>query len=779
MFSGKSKFKLLWFIWALARLLLIVGCSAPHTVDPRLAAYTPHLSAASYVDPFIGTGGDGHTFPGATVPFGMVQWSPDTRGLERGWYRYGDDTNISGFGVTHLSGAGCPMFGDFPILPWTGDIVQNPAQSPQVFVVPFQHTATDGTRLESAEPGYYFVNLGNGVQVQLTSAKRSGIGIFTFPSSGQRRLLINTGGSLNIDQRGRETDSSSAEIIGDDTLFGTVSTGGFCGLPNDYTLHIYIKFDTAFTSFGVWNDQSITPKARSTSGHKTGAYVSFDDPRGASVRLRFGISYVSRDNARQNLEAEIPTWNFDAVRRRAQREWEKALSPVEIEGGSTDQRTIFYTALYHMLIAPNTFSDNNGDYIGFDGFVHNVGSHIQYANFSDWDTYRTVIQLQAMLFPREASDMMDSLVRDGEQIGALPKWPVANDVSNVMGGDSPVMLLANAYAFGAHLFDLRAALSLAVRGATEKVQGPHGYIERADGDLYNTLGFVPAQANNSCVSHTLEYASADFAISRMAAAIGDRETEREFTRLSKNWINLFDPSIGLTHPKNQDGSFMLNFDAQNALPKRLPPYEDQFGYEEGTTWQYTWMVAHDMQSLFSAMGGSDRAIEKLDQFFSDIQGSNGSIHFNPGNEPDIGAPYAYVFAGAPFRTQALVPRILSSSFAPSPDGLPGNDDLGTISGTYVWGALGLYPAIPGVGKLIIGTPMFSKVTIRLGDGRTLTVRAFGHGPYVQSETIDGVPSTKSWISLNSLRPTSEVNFMMDDSANVNWGTTKADLPKAN
>src|SRR5579884_1561639 len=354
-------------------MLLFEGCATEMQVQAgQQVSSTGETYLVHSVNPFIGTGGWGHTFPGVTVPFGMVQWSPETvvDGIFRGWYRY-EDSTTRGFAVTHLSGAGCPMFGDFPILPWTGDIVQNPAQSPQSFVVPFQHTAMDGTRLESAEPGYYSVSLGNGVKVQLTSAKRSGIGIFTFSSSGPRKLLINTGGSLNIDQPGRETDSSSTEIVGDDTLLGSVSTGGFCGLSNDYALHIYLKFDTPFTSFGLWNDQSITPEARSVAGHKTGAYVSFDDSRRTTIRVRFGISYVSRENARQNVETEIPTWNFDAVRRSAQREWENALSRVEVEGGSTDQRTIFYTALYHMLIAPNTFSDVNGDYVGFDRLVHN------------------------------------------------------------------------------------------------------------------------------------------------------------------------------------------------------------------------------------------------------------------------------------------------------------------------------------------------------------------------------------------------------------------------
>jgi predicted alpha-1,2-mannosidase len=756
-------------------IVVTVTCSGnPVTVANKLPIDVTGFEVVRHVDPIIGTGGNGHTFPGATVPLGMVQWSPDTDGAEWGWYHF-EDALIRGFSVTHLSGAGCQMFGDFPILPWTGEVTSNPASSPHFYEVGFHHFGADGARLETAEPGYYSILLGNGVKVELTASTRAGIGRIVFPPNTKKTLLIRAGDSSNMDRADRSSDASSVDVVGNDTVVASVRTGGFCGLPNDYSLHISLHLDTPFNSFGVWDDAGVLTNVRTTSGHKTGAYIVFPETTNGPISLRFGISYVNSDNAEMNLSQEIPGWDFDAIRGVAKHSWSKVLSRILVEGGTEDQKTVFYTGFYHMMIAPNVFSDVNGDYVGFDRIVRNAGTHIHYSNFSDWDTYRTEIQLQALLFPLEVSDMMDSLVRDGQQIGSLPKWPVANDVSDVMGGDSPVLLLANAYAFGAHSFDLSAALGLAIKGATQTIQGPHGYVERPDGELFRSLGYVPSETSNSCVSHTLEYASADFAISRMAAAAGDTSSELRFKDSARNWINIFDSSIQLTRPRSQDGTFMTEFDADKALPKRLPPYEDQFGFEEGTSWQYTWMVSHDMPRLFSAMGGPAVAVSKLDQFFSSIDGSNGSAHFNAGNEPDFGSPYAYLFAGAPYKTQALVPRILATKFNTTANGLAGNDDLGALSGTFVWGALGIYPAVPGVGGFVIGTPMFTRVGIAFGDGRNLVITRTGDGDYIQSATKDGFEWNKSWIDLSSIGANT-FNFTMGKDPNPAWGSKPDDLP---
>jgi predicted alpha-1,2-mannosidase len=752
-------------------LLVFLLLSSLTAATQTISNVTPYDSVGT----FIGTGADGNTFPGATLPFGMIQWSPDTR--PDGWYHYQDKT-LRGFSLTHISGAGCTVYADVPILPWVDDLKiadsKNDGQSPSDLLISFSHDQ------EQAHPGYYSVTLGNGVKIELTVTKRAGIGRFTFPSNSIRTLLFKAASSATIDDPHRESDNSTIQVAGDDTITGTVHSGGFCQSDANYVLYFAAKFAKPFSAYGTWpaSRPGRSAGSRYVTGRKDGAYVSFDkgmDP----IVVKIGISFVSVQNAEANLAAEIPGWDFDSVHTAAKKQWTEMFDRVQVDGGTPDQRTIFYTGLYHMLLSPNIFSDENGDYIGFDQKVRRLpAGQAQYANFSDWDIYRSLINFDALLMPAQTSQMMESLVRDAEQSGRLPKWPFANDVSYVMGGDSPSILLANAYSFGAKNFDTATALRYMLKGATDPGLGPHDQPERPGLRDYLSKGYVPvSDTENSGASFTLEYDSADFAVSQFSEAMGDKADAAKLLSSAQNWRKLFDPQIGFIHPKTADGDFIAGFDPDNLLPHRITSDTgNQMGFEEGSTWQYTWMVPFNYAGLFKAMGGNENVIPKLDKFFEKLTGWGGR-NFTVANEPDFCTPFAYVWTGNAWKTQEVVDRIRKETFTTKPDGLPGNDDLGATSGVYVWNALGMYPVIPGVGGLVLGTPMFSHAMVKLGNGSTLEIKSNDDGVYVQSAEVNGNPYNSAWLPLDKLNARHNiVMFTLGNTPNKSWASKPDDLP---
>jgi predicted alpha-1,2-mannosidase len=742
----------------LAGLLLISAAASAQNGAP-LAPYDA-------VDPFIGTGADGNTFPGASAPFGLLQWGPDTRA--DGWYHYADKT-IRGLSLTHISGAGCSIYADVPILPWTGEVT-GPGSAPD-YVLAFSHAR------EQAHPGYYAVEFDNGVKTELTTTPRAGIGRFDFPAGAARTLLIKAGNSATIEDEKRQADASAVEVRGTDTVVGSVHSGGFCGSDSNYVLYFAMTFSRPFSSAGTWTT-TVSPGGTSAAGHKVGAYVTF--PRGAEpILAKVGVSFVSIGNALANLAAEIPGWDFEAVHTAAKARWTDLLARVQADGGTLEQRTIFYTGLYHMLLAPNLFSDSNGDYIGFDGQVRRLGpGETQFANFSDWDTYRNVVPLHALLVPDQTSQMMQSLIRDAEQSGWLPRWPVANDVSYVMGGDSPAILVAEAHAFGARAFAARTALQFMLKGATQPGTGPHGKSQRPDLAEYLSKGYISVGDNNeSCASVTLEYASADFAISRFAAALGDQGNAAKLLRSAQSWRNLLDAETGFIRPRTTDGKFLGGWDPDHLLPRHKNWDQDnQLGFEEGSTWQYTWMIPHNYAGLLAALGGKEKVVPKLDRFFQKLSGW-ALPNFTVTNEPDFCAPYAYVWTGNPWKTQEVVDRIRRETFTTKPDGLPGNDDLGATSGVYVWNALGLYPVIPGVGGMVLGTPMFPRATLRMANGCTLEILAHGEGVYVQSVKLNGRAYDSTWLPLDALSAKeNRLEFLLGPQPNKAWASDSASQP---
>jgi predicted alpha-1,2-mannosidase len=725
------------------------------------------------VDPLIGTADGGNTFPGATLPFGMVQWSPDTN--TDAWYKY-NEKQLYGFSLTHISGAGCPVYGDFAVLPVMDEMPESATPAP----VPFDR------KEEKAQPGLYAVTLNNGVRVEVTAAERAGIAHFTFPQGAKMRVLINAGSSANSiadakdDPKIRESFGSHIEYKPDGSFSGWTSAGRFCGSDSGYKLYVSGKFDRRFELSGVWGDESRLKAPTGATGKHTGLWVSFGGSN--EVVVKVGISFVSVEGARKNLQKEIPDFNFAAVAGKAKKTWSELLERVAVDGGTPEQRKIFYTGVYHSFLSPNIFSDEDGQYVRFDGKVHSLAStqqKTQYANFSDWDIYRNTVQWQALFEPEREGDMMQSLVNDAEQSGWLPRWPAANDVTYVMGGDSPDAVLSSAYAFGARSFDTKRALDFMVKGGSEPGMGPHGVAERPFLTEYLKAGYAPVDTDHIAASRTLEYASDDFTIAQFAKAVGREDEYHRFLKQSENWKALVDPETHWIRPRNADGSWMAGFDTETSMPKR---YEgagaggDQMGFEEGNTWQYSFMVPFDYPALFEAMGGEQVVDQRLDRFFTALR-CWGKPCFNIENEPDFVTPYAYVFLGKPWKTQEVVTRIGKETFKAAPDGVPGNDDLGATSGVYVWNALGFYPAVPGVGGLVIGTPMFDKATLKFAGGRTLAVSREGAGIYVQQVMLNGAPYSSSWLPLSKIRTgTNELEFKMSTEPNMQRGAALEDRP---
>jgi predicted alpha-1,2-mannosidase len=753
-------------------MLLLLACGL------RGLGQSSSSLAYDSVDPLIGTAGGGNTFPGATVPFGMVQWSPDT-GPE-GWYDY-SKKNIYGFSMTHISGAGCPLYGDVPVLPWAGELTVSPHKNRELYVQAFDHSQ------EVAHPGYYAVTLANGVRVEITVTERAGIARFHFPEGVPARLLVNAGGSANstvIDKKpedaARANDGYRIRLAGKNGIEGEARAGAFCNSPTRYTLYFAAQFQEPFVRTAMWKDDAVEASAKEESARHAGAWLDFGDRR--DVAMKVGISFVSVVNARRNLDIEIssrnaglPAWDFDAVRAEAKQRWSQYLDLVEVRGGTATQRTIFYTGLYHMLLSPNRFSDINGDYIGFDSKVHGTefrgncaGLCVagQYANFSDWDIYRDVIQMQALLDSQRTSDMAQSLVNDASQSGWLPRWPAANDVTYVMGGDSPAVLLADAFAFGATNFDLSGALGAMLKGARQPGVGPHGGSERPFLEDELKLGYVPVERDSIDASRTLEYASDDFAIAQMAHALKDDADYDGLMTRAGNWQNLFDPETKWIRPRHADGEWLEGFDADHSLPKipNAAAWVGPVGFEEGNTWQYSFMVPFDYPRLVAAMGGSAAVVPRLDRFFSKLI-CWGEPCFNMANEPDFVTPYAYAYTDARWKTDEVITRIEQQTFSTKPDGIPGNDDLGATSGVYVWNALGMYPGVPGVGGMFLGTPMFPEATLHFGD-RTLVVTREGEGVYVRSILLNGQPYDSLWLPVEKIAPraTTTLHFVLQPEA---------------
>jgi len=734
-----------------------LACGAQSLPDP-----------ASQVDPFIGTSinaiqDNGNTLPGAVRPFGMLYWSPDN--VQGTFYRR-EDRNTRGFSLTHLSGPGCSVYGDVPILPIPGI-----PELPQPWH-PAPYSATYHPDSQKAEPGYYGVQLDSGIGVELAAGVHAGIALLRFPADGQSHSIL-------VDLSRNLTRVNDAEIlISGNRMTGSVESDEFCGHENHYRVYFVLEVKDTPSTEGTFDEFKVGRVAGSRHGQRSGAYWSFR-PETRTALLKVGLSYVSAANAEMNLDREIAGWDFDGVRAQARAAWNEALSHILISGGSEAQRRVFYTALYHSLLHPSIFSDVNGDYIGFDNAVHKTEGRVQYANYSGWDIYRSQVQLIAMLFPKTASDMAESLVVDAEQGGGLPIWSVANDDSCTMLGDPSAPIISSIFAFGGRDFNTRSALAAMLRGAEDPQAHSRLCIERLGLKDYLQRGYIPFVSGSDDLNYgaslTMEDTSADFAISRFAAATGDTKAAERLLKRSASWRNLFDAETKYIRPRDGSGNFLANFS---------PAKSD--GFVEGNAAQYTWMVPYDLRGLIDAMGGAEFAKARLDGYFSEYgrwvesgrsSGTGYTPYFFISNEPSFGNPWIYNWTGHPWRTQEVTRKALVDLFDDSPGGLPGNDDLGATSSWAVFAALGIYPEIPGVGGVTMNSPMFPSATLLLGK-HPLRIRADGAPAniYVQSITLDRQPVRNWWIEWETLKGASELSFTLGKDPHRQAGDAPPSFP---
>ncbi len=732
-----------------------------------LSFHAHSQNLTQYVSPFCGTQNDGNTFPGAVVPFGMVQWSPDTTTKWPSGYRY-TDTQIRGFGLLHASGAGCNYGGDFGFLPVMGNVGSSPYNSANFWRLNSSYSSTITGGSQHANPGYYSVQFSNGIKTELTATTRTGFGRFTYPSGNSASMLINMAGdnngtidaSIQINPNGRE-------------ISGWTRMSSMCGTAPGVT-YFHVVFDRSFTAYGVWNGTTLSANGTGTTGANTGAYVTFNLPGGGVVLARTALSHVSVANAQANLASESPSGSFNSagfntMQANADTTWNNYLNKIQVSGGSAADTQTFYTAMYHSLLSPSVVSDVNRQYIGFGGTVRTLpAGRTQYGWFSGWDIYRNECQFIAMMDPVRASDMAQSLVQDAQDGGTMPRWSGAFGDGGIMVGDCSTPIIAGMYAFGARSFDTTAALTAMEKAATvPNLQANNGVYERPAVNDYLIKGFVaanPGQGGYGPVSMTLEYCIDDFAMARLANAVGDTGKYSRAMKRAQNWRNLYNASSGYLQMRDSNAQWSAGF----------PTYSGK-GYVEGTAYQYVWNVPFNLATLINLMGGASNAAGRLDDFFTQINNSDttGSHYAFMGNEPCAATPWVYHYVGQPYKTSSVVRRCVTQLYSPASNGLPGNDDLGQTSSWYVWAALGMYPAIAGDDLLTLHGPLFPQAILHLANGNvTITGNGAGpNAPYVQSHSVNGQSSNAAWIRYSSIANGGTLAYNMGAGANTGWGAS--------
>ncbi|WP_320019227.1 GH92 family glycosyl hydrolase [Labilibaculum manganireducens] len=665
-----------------------------------------------YVNPFIGTTNFGTTNPGAIVPRGMVSVSPfnvsgsdlNTYDKDARWWStpYSwDNSFLTGFSHVNLSGVGCPDLGVILLMPTAGEVNAD-------------HKAYGSIMTnQEASPGYYATDLEKyGIKAELSSTKRTGISRYTFPK-GKSNILLNLGLGLT-----NET-GANVRIVNNQEIEGSRMTGSFCyNDGSERPVYFVARFSKKAEEFGVWKKM---PEMQAESawsdtdgqfkyyknytqelfGDEIGAYFTFDTNTNEQIIAEVGVSYVSIANARMNLDAESNQFDFDKTRLQAAQEWNSTLSRVKVEGGTDDQKTIFYTALYHTQIHPNIINDVNGQYPAMESFeIRETKDCNRYTVFSLWDTYRNFHPLMALLYPQEQQDMVRSMVDMYKESGWLPKWELNSKETHVMEGDPAIPVIVDSYLRGLTDFDVDAAYSAMVKSAT--TQGKNNKL-RPDIDHYLAEGYVPlVEEFDNSVSHALEYYIADWNLAQFAQALGKKEDYRKFLNQSLRYKEYFDQEFGMIRPRLANGDFLQSFD-----PKQGENFEPSPGFHEGTAWQYTFCVPHDVNGLTKLMGGEKKFVNKLQMVFD-------KGLFDMANEPDIHYPFLFNYAkGEEWRTQKEVRRLIDTYYKNAPDGIPGNDDCGTLSAWVIYSMMGIYPVCPGNTDYAITSPVFDRITIQL------------------------------------------------------------------
>ncbi|WP_418603171.1 GH92 family glycosyl hydrolase [Hwangdonia sp.] len=717
-----------------------------------------------YVNPFIGTSNFGATNPGAIAPRGMASVSPfnvagpQNLPLEKdsGWLSnpyVNENTFLTGFSHVNLSGVGCPDLGVILTMPTTGELKTNHLEYGSTY------------DFELAKPGYYSVMLSKyKVKTEVTATTRVGVSKYSFPK-GQSNILINLGLGLTNEE------GATVKIVSPTEIEGMRNVGSFCYYKPEesYPVYFVAKFSKPADDFGVWK----TPRTydgveaqwmpyngktrlyknyrKEVIGDSIGSYFTYHFEKPTEVEVKIGVSYVSIENARENLEKETQSLTFNEIYKNTASKWNDLLSKIEVEGGTKDDKTIFYTALYHTLIHPNTLNDVNGEYPTMAKRETAKTDGTRFTVFSFWDTYRNLHQLMSLVYPKQQSDMVKSMLNIYDESGWLPKWELNATETTTMVGDPAGIVLADTYLRGIQDFDIEKAYEAMRKSATQLENNPlrpgiKDYIEK---------GYLTTKTTKSgSVSTTQEYNISDFALAQLAKTLGKKEDYKMFSKRSVTYRNLFDKEFNLLRPKNDDGSWLSPFN-----PNKGANFEKNLGFIEGNSWQYTFMVAHDTEYLMKLMGGKKNYVAKLDEVFDKNQ-------FDMANEPDIAYPYLYNYAnGYAWKTQERVSQLIDEYFTNKAAGLPGNDDTGTMSAWLIYSMMGIYPVSPADPMYTITTPRFDKITIHLDTryykNNTLIIEKNGTGK-LQSYTINGKTNKSFFVSHEALTNAPKIQFNLKE-----------------
>lgn len=722
------------------------------------------------VNVFIGTGGHGHTFPGATLPHGMVQLSPDTRLF--GWdacsgYYY-DDTSIMGFTHTHLSGTGIGDYGDILFMPVVGEkpLIAGTAENPdEGYRSRFSHEQ------ESARPGYYQVLLqDDSINVELTATLRAGLHRYTYPKASDARLIVDMEPTIH----GHQHPVTQIRVVNDSTIAGMKYTVGWA---KRHYVYFYAVFSSPF-DYKLYSGTEYQLDSTSVTVNTAKAVISFRNlPADGRVLAKVGISSVDEEGARLNVEAEIPNWDFEGVMKQANTAWNEALGKIDIETSDNDSRTVFYTSLYHAFIQPSLASDVDGRYRTMGHEIKQDASYTNYTVFSLWDTFRAAHPLYTIVTPEQNQAFIRSLLRKYDEGGILPKWELASNETGTMIGYHAVSVIADAMMKKQCDFDVKKALEACIRSSVYDTTGVTPMMDRQilNGKLMpvsikykNELGYIPCDKVGGSVSQGLEFAYNDWLIAQMMKEHNRKDLYDKYMELSRNYRNYFDPETKLMRGRLSDGSWTTPFDPASV--------QRPSNYVEGNAWQWAWFVPQDVEGLMELVGGQKSFEAHLDTLFTtsseltgdpnaaaDVTGMIGQ--YAHGNEPSHHIPYLYNYAGAPRKTQALVDHILRTLYHNDPNGLSGNEDVGQMSAWYALSAMGFYSFCPGRPVYEIGRPIFDKVTIHLSNGKDFVIQAKNNSvenKYIRSMKLNGEDLAEPRFSHFDLMKGGELIFEMEN-----------------
>lgn len=748
------------FFLLITLLFLLNACGQDNLVTS--SAQSP----IHYVDPYIGTDGHGHVFLGANLPFGAVQVGPTN--FTRGWdwcsgYHYSDSIMI-GFAQTHLSGTGIGDLGDVMLMPYTGPLKTNPGTQEQPFS---GYASYYDHEQEQAEPGFYQVNLQTyDIDVQLTASERVGFHRYTFPRAEQARIAIDLAQGVGWD----DATEGYLKQVDEQTLVGHRYSTGWA---KDQRVFFAIRLSKPMKSLQIiQNDSLIT--GDSLRSQYLRAVANFDTEEGEVILAKVGISPVSAENALANIEAEIPHWDFEAAKVKAQEKWTQELSKIQVTQATETVKTIYYTAFYHLMFFPALFNDHNGDYRGTDKEVYRNVDFDNYTIFSLWDTYRAAHPFFTITQPERTNDFIQSMLAIHEQQGRLPVWHLAGNETNTMVGYHAVPPIVDAYFKGIRNYDINQMYQALKTTALETDDGMGlKYV--------NELGFVPSdKIKDAPVSMGQEYAIDDWAIAQMAKALGKEADYELFMERSRFYQNYFDPETKFFRGKLSNGEWREPFD-----PYHIVHMASDF--TEGNAWQYLWLAPHDVEGLVELQEGEEPFVEKLDSLFSisselnegasaDISGMIGQ--YAHGNEPSHHTTYLYAYVGQQYKTADKVRYIMDSLYTDQADGLCGNEDCGQMSAWYLFSALGFYPVNPVNGAYIFGSPIVQEASLQMPSGQTFTVKsnANAQNRYIQSVEWNGTPYTKSYITHQDMVQGGTLVFNLGPVPNPDFGRAAEDRP---